>query len=343
MLLETRNIPTKVCPVRPCAIIVKSQRVFSVMNWNERYPNFALKANHPGDEYGFACALRAKTVLFEIATRNEPLPDAFYSLTNAVAHALAVDFVEVLEDFDDCFHVRLWHRFAGHTDEDFSEDKPKLDSKVSRESYAGYALDQARSLNFADYEAEKRFKLPFHPAAYRVKSGLATPIKVGGRTWGVLAVHHYKPIRFLEEEISYLEEAGLSRIERVAIASADQIDSPGRYTARIPRRRPFNANELHGTPRVLQTGRAEVVEDVPSSSKDEHLKLVKHLNGRSYICIPLSVGRTQVGSMCFVVTSDDQTRGRADIEGAKMLAAVLALGLRGKLRKEAGYEPKDET
>lgn len=388
-------------------------------SWNERYPSWALKAEYPGVEYAFEALLRAKSRLLEVAKRDEPLSDTFKGLSTAIVDSLGVDFVEVLEFSGDVFQGRAWHKQRSYMFVDFSEDQPnKVDTEVSLKSYAGFALHEIRSLAIEDYEAEKRFSLPPHLEAYRVKSGVTTPIEVGGRLWGVLAVHHQEHIHFLEEEIAYLEEAaslagtilsrnlkhekmrqdrdaaerllwvtteasqtvgmagnsqdaaqavarfavanlsdlcwvelvkdeaGSSTIERVAIESANHIESAGRLTTKVPRSRPFNPNGLHGTPHVLRTGQAEVVEDVgsvfdaTSSSNDEYLKLVKKLTGGSYICLPLSAGRTRIGSINFVATKDNRSLGKKAMEGAEALAAVLALGLKDKLTTT---EPKGAT
>lgn len=128
-------------------------------------------------------------------------------------------------------------------------------------------------------------------------------------------------------------------IRRLAVAG--NLESPGRrdLAEDLGRRHyPMNPGAPHGTPKVLRTGRPEILpvvgrEVLESVARDEeHLRVVRRLDPVSYMCVPLQVGRRLIGALGLVSTAPDRRYGEEDLALAEGLSRCVALVVRGALQ-----------
>lgn len=98
-------------------------------------------------------------------------------------------------------------------------------------------------------------------------------------------------------------------------------------------RYPPDANDLLGAPRVIRTGRPEVVVDVSdaalgATARDaEHLRLLRELGIGAYVIAPMVARGRVVGAMTFVTTESGRRFGDLDVILAEDLACRAALAV----------------
>ena len=120
-------------------------------------------------------------------------------------------------------------------------------------------------------------------------------------------------------------------IERVAIAHADP--SKIEVTERLQRLYPDDVSARHGVPNVIRTGRSELVPEISdpmleAAARDaEHLRLMRELQLRSYIVVPLVARGHTLGAVSLVGTTARRRYDAADRVVAEDLAARAALAL----------------
>lgn len=87
----------------------------------------------------------------------------------------------------------------------------------------------------------------------------------------------------------------------------------------------------HGTPKVLRTGKHELLEEVTDEhlraiARDgEHLQRMRRMNPTSYICVPLQVQRRLIGAVGFVSAESGRRYGPEDLAVAEGLVRCAAL------------------
>ncbi len=129
-------------------------------------------------------------------------------------------------------------------------------------------------------------------------------------------------------------------VRRVAVLHPD----PAKQDAarRLHEQYPPRAGDMIGAPRVIRTGRPEMVFDVSDQAlvaaahDDEHLALLRRLGVRSYVIVPM-VARGQVlGAMTFVTAENDRRFGDIDVVMAEDLARRAAMAVdNARLHHEA--------
>ena len=107
-------------------------------------------------------------------------------------------------------------------------------------------------------------------------------------------------------------------------------------------RYPPRADDLLGAPRVIRTGRPEVVLDVSDAAlRDaahdaEHLRLLRELGIGAYVIVPMVARGQVVGAMTFVTVEAGRRFGDLDLVLAEDLASRAALAVdNARLRREA--------
>ncbi len=107
-------------------------------------------------------------------------------------------------------------------------------------------------------------------------------------------------------------------------------------------RYPPHADDLLGAPRVIRTGRPQVVVDASdaalgATARDaEHLRLLRELGVGSYIVAPMAVRGRIVGAMTFVTAEAGRRFGDLDVILAEDLASRAALAVdNARLHSEA--------
>jgi signal transduction histidine kinase len=107
-------------------------------------------------------------------------------------------------------------------------------------------------------------------------------------------------------------------------------------------RYPPHADDLLGAPRVIRTGRPEVVLDASDAAlRDaahdaEHLRLLRELGVGAYLIVPMVARGQVVGAMTFVTVESGRRFGDLDLVLAEDLASRAAMAVdNARLRKEA--------
>jgi signal transduction histidine kinase len=125
------------------------------------------------------------------------------------------------------------------------------------------------------------------------------------------------------------EEGGEVRRIAVVHPDPDKQDAARELAQRYPPR----PQDLVGAPRVIRTGRPEMVFDVPDSAlvaaahDDRHLEVLRRLGIRSYVIVPM-VARGQVlGAMTFITAEQDRRFGDIDVVMAEDLARRAAMAV----------------
>jgi GAF domain-containing protein/DNA-binding CsgD family transcriptional regulator len=115
-------------------------------------------------------------------------------------------------------------------------------------------------------------------------------------------------------------------------ASVGYSDPGGEELAEeLKHRYPLDPGLAHGTPKVLRTGRSELIPEVDdgvlrSIVRDAgRLEVLRRLRPRSYMCVPLRVRGRLLGAMGFIET--DRRYGEDDLALAEGLAHCVALAI----------------
>jgi DNA-binding CsgD family transcriptional regulator len=96
---------------------------------------------------------------------------------------------------------------------------------------------------------------------------------------------------------------------------------------------PLDPNAPYGTPKVLRSGRPELLPEVKESvlkgiaHDPEHLRILYRLNPKSYMCVPLRVGGHTLGALGLVSAGSGCRYGEEDLALAEGLAYCTALAI----------------
>ena len=145
--------------------------------------------------------------------------------------------------------------------------------------------------------------------------------------------------------VDVLERGG--GVRRIAVIHPDPDKQEAART--LHAQYPPRAGDLIGAPRVIRTGRPEMVFDVPdaalvSAAHDEaHLALLRRLGIRSYVIVPMVARGTVLGAMTFVTAEHDRRFGDIDVVMAEDLARRAAMAVdNARLHAEA-VEAREAT
>jgi PAS domain S-box-containing protein len=138
--------------------------------------------------------------------------------------------------------------------------------------------------------------------------------------------------------VDVLDEEG--RLRRLAVAHSDPAKV--QLAEMLTQRYPEDASAPHGTPRILRTGRPELVPDISdeqlaAGARDaEHLEILRSLGLRSVIIVPLVARSRTLGTITLVAAESGRRYGRRDLELAQDLATRAALAVdNARLYREA--------
>ena len=125
--------------------------------------------------------------------------------------------------------------------------------------------------------------------------------------------------------VEVMEDGGI--VGRLGVAHAD----PGKenLAADLKRRYPLDPNAAHGTPRVIRTGRPELVPEVDETilAEIDQPEVLHKLNPKSYLCVPLRVGGRTLGAIGLISTTSERCYGEEDLALAEGLAHGVALAI----------------
>ncbi len=130
--------------------------------------------------------------------------------------------------------------------------------------------------------------------------------------------------------------AAPTTIARDFVEHADDRPDSDEIADEFKRRYPLDLNAPLGTPKVLRTGKPELIAEIT----EEHLDLAanggsarRHLFRRlgavSFMCVPLEVGLRRVGALGFYSTTSGRRFDDDHLEMAHRLARILSLRLAG--------------
>jgi signal transduction histidine kinase len=138
--------------------------------------------------------------------------------------------------------------------------------------------------------------------------------------------------------VDVLQEGG--EVRRIAVVHPD----PAKQEAarRLATQYPPRAGDMIGAPRVIRTGRPEMVFDVPDAAlvsaahDEEHLALLRRLGIRSYVIVPMVARGNVLGAMTFITAEHDRRFGDIDVVMAEDLARRAAMAVdNARLHAEA--------
>lgn len=124
-------------------------------------------------------------------------------------------------------------------------------------------------------------------------------------------------------------------IARDFVEHADDRPDSDEIAEEFKSRYPFDYNAPLGTPKVLRTGKPELIEVITDEqhrvvAKDSaRYHLLRRLNVVSFMCVPIEVGRQRVGAIGFYSTTSKRRFDEDGLEMACRLARILSLRLAG--------------
>ena len=110
---------------------------------------------------------------------------------------------------------------------------------------------------------------------------------------------------------------------------------------------PPRAGDLIGAPRVIRTGRPEMVFDVPDAAlvaaahDEEHLEVLRRLGIRSYVIVPMVARGNVLGAMTFITAEHDRRFGDIDVVMAEDLARRAAMAVDNARLHAESVEARD--
>jgi PAS domain S-box-containing protein len=117
------------------------------------------------------------------------------------------------------------------------------------------------------------------------------------------------------------------------LAVAHQNPDKVRLAQELGRRYPPDPDAPRGIIHVICTGQPEIVEEitdellVQSARDEEHLRLVRSLGLKSYLCVPLVVSGKAVGALTFATAESGRRYSRADLMLAEDLSHRAAVAI----------------
>jgi PAS domain S-box-containing protein len=128
-------------------------------------------------------------------------------------------------------------------------------------------------------------------------------------------------------------------VRRMGVAHADR--NREEQVRQLKHRYPPDLNGQHPAMKVLRTGVATLVPEIPASelveaTRDaEHLQIVRDMGFKSYIIVPLLVRGRTLGTISLVSTKEERRYGQADLALAEELARRAVLSIEnGQLYRE---------
>lgn len=122
-----------------------------------------------------------------------------------------------------------------------------------------------------------------------------------------------------------------TNIYRLAVAHGETAEAAKGLARDLQYHYPLNPDAPHGTPKALRTGQSEVIGEVTDgvlkaiAQDDRHLAVLRNLQPRSYMCVPLRVRRRLIGSLGLVMSKSGRRYEEKDLLMAEGLAYCAAL------------------
>jgi PAS domain S-box-containing protein len=120
-------------------------------------------------------------------------------------------------------------------------------------------------------------------------------------------------------------------LRRIAVAHPDP--QMVRLAHELQQRYPPDPDAPHGVPQVIRSGEPELMREIPdellvaAARDEEHLRIVRALGLRSYICVPLIARGHVLGALTLVSTREERRYGAEDLQLALELARRAAVAI----------------
>lgn len=144
--------------------------------------------------------------------------------------------------------------------------------------------------------------------------------------------------------ISLLDQDS-GRIEQVAVAHADPAKV--RYAEELGKRYPAPQDAANGVPQVIRSGKSELYTEIPphlleASARDvEHLGVLRELELRSAMVVPLRSRGRSFGAISFIYAGSDRRYTAEDLAFAEDLARRAAMAIENSLALKEAAEARD--
>jgi PAS domain S-box-containing protein len=128
---------------------------------------------------------------------------------------------------------------------------------------------------------------------------------------------------------------GTTSIKRVAVAHVDPAKVE--LAQLLGERYPTPEDAPRGVPHVIRSGKPELYTEIPQelverSARDaEHLRIMRELDLRSAICVPLCTHGRNFGAMSFVYAASERRYNAEDLAFAEDIAARAAMAIENSL------------
>jgi PAS domain S-box-containing protein len=129
--------------------------------------------------------------------------------------------------------------------------------------------------------------------------------------------------------VDLMEPTG--EIRRVAVEHPDP--SKVEFVRRLQAEYPTDPDAPHGVHHVIRTGEIQFIAEIPdalleAAARDvEHLRIIRELRLRSYICAPLRTDGAPMGAITFVYAESGRTYGEADLAFVEDVARRAATAI----------------
>ena len=141
-------------------------------------------------------------------------------------------------------------------------------------------------------------------------------------------------------EIHVVEDGTKAPPRSAAVAYHDPASSE--KVAELRSKYPWNWDSLSGVPNVIRTGKSELYPDIPDgflvlhSRCDEHLRLLRDLDMKSGMVVPLTARKRILGTITLISSDPSRRYTRDDLLVAEELARRAAIAIdNAKLYREA--------
>lgn len=127
------------------------------------------------------------------------------------------------------------------------------------------------------------------------------------------------------------ERGDKANIYRLVVAHAEASEKAYGLAEELKYRYPLNSDAPHGTPKMLRTGQPEIISEMNDevlqaiAQDAEHLAVLRSLQPRSYVCVPLRVRQRLIGSIGLVTTESERRYEEKDLPMAEGLAYCAAM------------------
>ncbi len=144
--------------------------------------------------------------------------------------------------------------------------------------------------------------------------------------------------------VSLLDPAS-GRIEQVAVAHADPAKV--RYAEELGKRYPPPQDAPNGVPQVIRSGQSELYTEIPqslleASARDsEHLRIIRELELRSAMVVPLRSRSRSLGALTFIYAGSDRRYTSEDLAFAEEVARRAAMAIENSVAVKEAAEARD--